>query len=535
MVVAAPSLVGRRGFAVAVVLVGLVALGLRLWLLRDSSQGLVPVGPDAEDWVLMARSMLEGHPAGFEGHRYPLVPWLAAGLAPVAGGSVLWSLALIAVVCGSLGAVLTCLLARRLVGPWLALVAGLWVALAPGSVLAGVSTTAYPLFVTAFLVALWALLRPKGWSSDLLGVLAAFAMVASLTQGLLCLLVLLPVSLLLRRWRTAAASALGAGLGLALVRLLHPSPHSPLGWMAGESWRYLSGNLAEEQAARGAGFVLTWVSWATRALLQPPALTVALLLLAVLGLALGARRPAAGLEARLPRWLVGGVGPTLQLPRGTLAALVCVLLPLGVLMAVMGSPHHLLHLQPVLVVAALLGLLRIVPGGAGPLAAAALVLALGGWSLGARPALLRVLGPPVAWDRAMLELGRRVEVLAGSADLPPLLVTVFPPGEVNPVHRGLWACPLGTGTLALPDPHPQRLPAVEQAYRQGQPVVLVSADPSAGWAMGPYTLELAGSPVAIVLDSRRQLLLAPARLVAAVPSPPVDWPAVLAQDGVHEL
>jgi hypothetical protein len=491
-----------RYFGAWLLVLGLLALALRWWLLADSGRGSLPIGPDAEDWVIMARSMVAGSTAGLEGNRYPLVPWLAAHAAPLLGGSVPRALALLALACGAASAVVTALLARPLLGNRLAIVAGLWVAATPVLVLAGVSTTAYPLFGLAFLVLVWALLRPPDRPSVALAALASLVLVACLAQGTLCLLALLPAGLLLRRWWGSAAAVAGGGLGLGLVWLLHPSPHSPLGWMLGESWRYLSGNVAEEQAMGGLGYAATWQAWAERALQQPVELILGSILLAVVGLALLGRRPWVTLEARLPPWLVGVAAP---LPsRSEVGALAWALLPLVVLLVLMGSAHHLHHLLPLLGVAALLGLRALLPGSGGVPVALVLALGLGVTSYATLPSLRLVLGPRLAEDRGLLLLGERVSA-AGAA---PVLVTTFGPGEVNPVHRGLWACPLDTRVLGAHDASPEQAAWLDDASA----VLLVGPEPSPGVQVGAYRLEPVEAGELLTLDRRRSLWVARAQL-----------------------
>ena len=497
---------GWRLGARLVVLVVLVVLafGLRWGLLADSGLGELPVGPDAEDWVIMARSMAAGGAEGLEGNRYPLVPWIAAWAAPLLGTTALRFLALLAVGCGGLGAVVTALLARPLLGPRLALLAGLWVAASPVMVLAGVATTAYPLFGLAFLVLVWALLRPLDRGSPALAAVAALVLVSSLAQGALCLLAVVPAGLLLRRWWTSGAALVGGAFGLGLVWLLHPAPHSPFGWMAGESWRYLSGNVAEETTMSGLGWTGAWWSWAERSLHQHPELSLALVVLALLGLgmALRGRRLYGPLEARLPGWLVGAEVAAPR--RSQVAALAWALVPLAVLLALMGSPHHLLHLLPLLAVAALLGLRALLPAVGGAPAVLALALALGAYCHATLPMLRVVLGPRLAEDRGLLELGRLVE----AAGPESVVVTAYAPGQVNPVHRGLWACPLGTRVLSAHEPSPDQVAWLGDA----SVVLLVGPEPSPALQLGSISVEPVDDGEQLALDRRRSLWVVPARV-----------------------
>jgi len=472
----------RWGLAVGLALVAIAALGARLWLLHHSTGGELPMGPDVEDWVLSARRLASGDPGGLQYHRYPLVPWLAGWLAGVASLPVVTVLAWLSLSSGSLAAVLTALLGRAVAGPRLGLLAGLWVALAPGLVLASLHTTAYPLFALAFLAVLVALVRPAGVLSGLMMAFGALVMVASLAQGALCLIAVLPAALLLRRWWDAVFGAVGGGAGLLVVYLLHPEPYDPVRWMGAEAWQYLSGNVAEERAMAGLGYAQAWWSWVQSALEQPGWLTLGLLVLAVVGLVFTTRR----------RWGL---------------ALAWALGPIVVLLAVMGSAHHLLHLLPVLVVAAALGLRAVHPWAR---SLPVVLVAAGGlvaWSAVGLPELVRGLGMQLEEERSVAALCDHVEALGPS----PVVITAMGPGEIDPVSRAQWACP----------PHMTVLEA-GRPWRGG-PALLVAWREAALRQPG---LTWAGEPTELTLDPSRSLWLVPVRAGSAAPSPPVPAPGL---------
>ncbi len=530
MVVAVPR--WRGGFALGVSAVVLLGLALRLWLLAETSQGLLPFGPDAEDWVLSARALAADRADLLERHRYPLLPWLAS-LGGATPGGVLRVMAGISATSGALLAGLVAWLCRRPLGPGLALLAGLWVALSPGSLLAGLHTTAYPLFSLAF-VALWASLQARErWPALLAALLAALVACACLAQGLLCVLALLPAALILRRWRAAVAALVGAGSGMALVRLLHPGARGPLASMAQESLRYLMGNPAEELGMSGVGLAPTWWDWVERALSQPGAVTVGLVALSLLGVLGGARGPARWLEPRLPAWLQAHAGDAPSW-RWRLA-LAWALLPLTVLLGAMGSPHHLLHLLPLLAVAALLGLRRLLPGAGSPVVVAVLALGLSAWSHGSRAELLRQVQPPLRWERGLARLGWRVSALAEGNPAPPVLAAALPPSERSLLVRGLWACPLETAVVPLLDPQPRDLVPLDEAWQRGAPVLIVSARPTPGWRVGPYQLRVHGEPRSYEIDRDRSFLISETAPHGPVTGLGVDWVEVVDGAELGEL
>jgi hypothetical protein len=237
---------------------------------------------------------------------------------------------------------------------------------------------------------------------------------------------------------------------------------------------------------------------------QAPELSLVLVLLAAVGLvlALWGLRPSGALEARLPAWLVGAAQPAPA--RVAVAALAWALAPLAVLLLLMGSVHHLVHLLPLLAVAALLGLRALLPAAGGAPAALLLALGLGATSYATLPILRVVLGPRLAEDRALLALGERVAA-AGPA---PLVVTTYGPGEVNPVHRGLWACPLDTRVLSAHDASLEQAAWLETAPT----VLLVGPEPSPGVLLAGLLVEPTDVIETIAMDRRRSLWIAAAQV-----------------------
>jgi hypothetical protein len=319
-------------------LVVLVALGARLAfgaaVFRD---GLLPIGPDVDDWLLGVSAFVDGQPDLLQPHRYPLVPALASVLVrglSVTPAQALWSLSLGA---GALASGVCWGIAHRYLTPLQAVGPALCIALAPAMLASSNQAFAYGPAALAFLVLAWSLLwDPRGWG-PFLAALAAAGLVASLQQGLLELLFMLPVALFLRRWRVLLGAILGAVLGLGLVYWLHPDAFDPIRWMLAELWRYLSGNVAEETQALRCSYSSAWARWvtATFQLRAPPALACAVLMLLGLGMGRAPRAARIGLA-----WLAA---------------------PAAVLVALLGSSHHLIHLIPLVVIAVFLGASRLFP------------------------------------------------------------------------------------------------------------------------------------------------------------------------------
>ena len=206
------------------------AIFLRWYLAQDVLAGdALALGPDGDDWVLATRALRQGgRSALLESNRYPLVPWLAARLADGLDLPATAALTTLSMVAGTLSILAQWAVARRLLPPALAALACLWMAAGSGPVALGVSTTAYPVFALGFLLLALSILRPGSPLSATQALVGTLLCAATLWQGGLVVLSVLPAALLTRRgW-----SLLGAGLGLLgaalLVMALHPHPHPPL-------------------------------------------------------------------------------------------------------------------------------------------------------------------------------------------------------------------------------------------------------------------------------------------------------------------
>jgi hypothetical protein len=320
----------RRWFFVPIGLFGVALIARVLlvgWYFPD---GAVPIGPDAEDWVVSVAGIVQGDWTTLQANRYPLVPWGASILARGLGLSASSALLAVCVVASALVVPLVWWIGCRYLSPTAACVAAVWLALAPSQLLLGVSTIAYPVFGLLFAVVFAGFLDPKPARGAGLAGVAAFAGAMTLTQGLLVLLVLSPSALLLRRWWAFATSLLGALAGVWVVRMVHPGPDDPLRWMLTESYTYLSGNIAEETARAGGAYSLTFSDWAQQGFFVPMASMLLFFCLVLWGLASRFRET-------------------------EVAALGWASAPALALVVAMGSTHHLFHLIPLLVVAAAIG------------------------------------------------------------------------------------------------------------------------------------------------------------------------------------
>jgi len=464
------AVLARHSTALAGIALFVVALVGRLLVFRSGLGGdPLPVGPDAEDWVLASGGMADGDWSLLQANRYPLFPWLASLLMRGLGWSASGALLVLSLLASSLTPWLTVAVARRQLGLAAAAGAGLWVALAPSQLLLGVSTIAYTLFALAFVGVLAALHDPHRWRGPALTTGACLVTVVSLNQGFLCVLALLPAGLLLQRGWSAAAGVAGAGLGLAAVHATHPSPTSATGWMLRESMVYLSGNIPEETARVGGTYGQAFDVWAQQTLRLEGGWTAALLALGVFGLAAGlwrARRDDTPL------------GPTL--------ALAWALAPAAVLVPAMGSGHHLIHLLPLLAVAVAAGAMALVPGRAalaGGLAVAGLVVFLGFSSL---PEALRDLGRRGDEGRAALVTAEAAVELIGDDGV--LIVPPTRPGDpAEIVFNVQWAFPATMTVVQLGDlDDPRPIPPLDAATARGARVAVVGGLADSQWAAGPY-------------------------------------------------
>lgn len=453
----------------------LVALVVRLLLARSGfSDGILPVGPDADDWLHGVMALGRDDPTALQAHRYPLVPLLASWLWRLGLGSpvaMLWSLSLAS---GAAAAGLCWAVARRFLGPGRALAPALTIALCPSLVLLSNQTIAYGPAALFFLALVWSLLTERRWAGPLVAGLAAVALVSSLNQGLLELIAVLPAALLLRRWRVLGAFVVGGVLGLGLVHLIHAQAHDPVVWMLTELERYLSGNVAEETSMAGLSYSRAWAAWAHRAFDLRAVFLLVYFAIGVCGLAFG--RPSWKLRAALA-WL---------------AAPVLVLAPL------MASRHHLSHLLPLLAVALFVGVDRLLPRRMGLIAG---FVVLGALCVEARQRVQPVLG--------QLEGGVREaqqQILLGEAVVGMLpeggLMLYLDPRERERMHvieTALWTFPGNIEVVrVVPEEPSHAVRSLSRAFDAGRPVVLVAPpDSPPPWRVGSYQLEGVEPPVQV--------------------------------------
>ena len=409
---------------------------------------LVPLGPDAADWLAELRRLQDAPWLGAD-NRFPLVPALAAMVAPLMGGLAaldgisLLSTAVLALVIAALGS--------RLAGPRQGILAGAVVAVLPLAVEMGLSPSAYGFFSLAFTLLVAALLGLGGIG---LAGGAAFLAAATLQQGLLCVLALLPVGLLARRPRSVGAAAVGALVAAGGIRILRPELREPLGWMLQETARYLGGNIGEETARAGMGWGETWWAWARDGLGGAPLLLV----------------------------LVGAA--TVGIIRERRLALGVALVPLVILVPAMASPHHLLHLLPLLVLAAI-GAPRTERGRAA--LAALLMLACVGGGIAMQP------GREAAVRRARGEAA----AVRGLVDaLPEGPILLAPAGGRTRLTWGAWAAPLGRPVVDLGELRPAQQARLVSAIGEGR-AWLVGGAPEEIRLGQDHGLEVVGEQVAV--------------------------------------
>ncbi len=450
----------------------------RLAMFRAGLGGdALPAGPDAEDWVIAAAGIADGDWSLLQPNRYPLFPLLAS--LPIRFGiSPSGALMALSLVFSALTAPVVFLLGRRWLSPWAAAAAGAWVALAPSQLFLGVCTIAYTLFGLAFAVALLGLLDDHRWRGPLLVGLGSAVAVATLNQGLLCLLAMLPAGLLLRRWFGVGAGLAGAAVGLGIVHGLHPNPTSATSWMLRESMKYLSGNIPEETARAGGGYWDAFSFWTDQTFRLGGIWVVLLLGLGVWGIAVALWR-----AHQDGRPLV----PTL--------ALAWALAPSIVLVVAMGSGHHLIHLIPLLALAATLGGAALAPGLYGRIAGAATAIGVAALCVTSVPSTVRDLENRAREGRNALEVADGVRELVGEDG-----VVVTPPTRPGDpaeiVFNVQWAFPAGVTVIQLGDlnnPHP--IPPLEEALTRGATVAVVGGLADTTWAAGPYTYTATGASV----------------------------------------
>ncbi len=484
-----------------------MAAWLRFDLHPTGMADLLPLGPDSEDWLLMARDLAAGNRGAMEAQRYPLVPWVVVGLADLFSASRLSALAWLALSAGTLAPALLVLLGRHYLPGWLPVAAATWMVAAPSQVLGSLSTTAYAFFSASFLAVALALLGPGRRWTPWLSLAAAALAAGTAAQGMLCVFALIPAALLRRRWTEAGAAALGSAAGAGLAHWIHPGAHSPMGWMLGETWRYISGNIAEETAATGLGYGEAWLAWHHDGFSQPAGLTLLLFALATIGMLLGIARPRHDGERR------------------DSLAMVVALIPLGVLTAAMGSAHHSLHLTPLLVLTALLGAVRLLPAIAHPLGAGVLTFGMGAMGVWGLPDLQHDLNHQASANRALQDLAHEIDALGGP---DPLVLSLFPegdPGRTNdPVVAAAWALAKGATRLDPTRAVGSDLREAESARVASRTVLLVTSGSASPWTWGH--LHIAPRP-----EDARQVRLhrdwtvsvTPVQLARLQEANPLDW------------
>jgi 4-amino-4-deoxy-L-arabinose transferase-like glycosyltransferase len=208
-----------------IALIGLLALGIRLFYILAIAPAPTGVGGDAGFYHSAANLIANGHflYRGIFGHAYhtaehpPLYP-LVLSVSSLAGGDTLTAHRVVSCVIGTGGVILIAILARRVAGDRAGLIAAAVAAVYPPFITADGLVMSEPLFVltvTAALLAALALLqRPSVSTAALLG--AAIAL-ATLTRGegiLLLPLLAWPAAVLAdgssRRDRALAATATAA-------------------------------------------------------------------------------------------------------------------------------------------------------------------------------------------------------------------------------------------------------------------------------------------------------------------------------------
>ncbi len=474
----------RNRTLVAGVALTVVALVARLLAMRAGLGGdALPVGPDAEDWVLATGGMAEGDWSLLQPNRYPLFPWLASLLVRLTGVSASGALLILSMLASSLTPWAVLGVARRMLPFPGAVAAGLWIALAPSQLLLGVSTIAYTLFALAFVGVLASLLDEHRWRRPALVAACCLVTVATLNQGFLCVLALLPAGLLLQRGWTAAAGLAGAALGLGAVHFTHPSPTSATRWMLQESVVYLSGNIPEETARVGGTYAQAFDFWAQQTFRLGGGWTAALLALGIWGLAAGLWR--------------GRRDGTRLAPSLALAWAVA---PATILIPVMGSGHHLIHLVPLLTVTVAGGALALTPGRAGIVAGLAVAGLVGALGVSSLSGAMRDLERRGDEGRAALQTAEAAVELIGEDGA--LIVPPTHPGDPAEIVFNIqWAFPPSMTVIQLGDLNdPRPIPPLDEATARGARVAVVGALGDDYWAAGPYVFT--GRQVSKALPSR---------------------------------
>ncbi len=483
--------VGSRWWTLAaVILVTAVAAALRIHLYTHGTGGtFVAIGPDVSDWVTSTTGLARGDDTVFKGNRYLFVPWLAVRLARVWGLPPKIALLNVVFYASLLLPGATLLLARRFVSLPAATLVAAWVVFKPEYQALSLSPIAYPVFAVAFVVTTAACLGAFGRWSALVAIPGALVTAASLNQGMLCLLAMLPAGLLARRREVVAAACLGGGAGLWVAEALQPRRYSAFGWMIRETVRYLGGNVAEETTRIGLGYGASWLQWAEQTFQVPGYLAVTLLGLAVLGIGIGIVRPGA-----LP-----GSAADLTRAHGAALGLAWAALPSVVLFPLMASAHHVIHLEPLLATGAAMSVSALPRLWA---RTAATVFLVGALML----SFLRAETPyrfrfQVDQARRELVFGKRVgEVVGEDAAVFATRAPGQTPMEV--LWRSSWALPDGVALYTLPEGPLEPAIPMDTILARHSNVWVATLEARDRWVCGRYHFLATGPAVRLTVPSR---------------------------------
>ncbi len=469
-----------------------LALGLRVYTAWDvMGDDPLVLGPDADDWALASMAFLRGRLEELEAHRYPLVPWAAAWMSWSLGMAVPRALLIISIACSCLTPWATLEIGRRFLPFGLAVAAGAWVALAGTEVAFGVYTIAYIPFVLGFLLLAGAIFGAGGRAGPVVAGVGAFLAVASLWQGLLSVLALLPVVLASRRWKSALGCGAGALAGLALVRWLHPGAAGPIGGMLSDMSTNVDINIELQQSFDGTDYWTTLQRWLRNSFGMHWGWMAAVGAVIAQGL-LAAASPRLRPTRLLPQpWRV----PLPQLGWTWALALAWSLVPLAVLIVNLDSFHHLAHLKPLALVAFLLGVAALLPnpGRWAPLALLAWLVFL---PLGFYPPHSHILSGLAlqSWHERQFA-GKLAAVIDGEGLL--LLDENRDLGHCGGAIRSKWAFPLEVELVALANQGLRAPTQLEHAIRTQLPLAVVSQRERRQWLQENYLLEPSGPEVAV--------------------------------------
>lgn len=499
----------RRRALLPSVAAGLILTGLslvvRFKLYRDTmSDTFLAIGPDVSDWVTATSGLFRGDESVLKPNRYVLVPWIAAYIARSTSGEPQYTLLNIAFYAGVFLPWATFIAARRYLSIPAAFGVACWVVFKPGYLALSLSPIGYPVFALAFVVTAGACLGGYGRAGPWVGVLAAVVTAATLNQGILCLLALLPAALLCQRYKVFVAALLGGTGGLWLAGALQSDRYSPFGWMLWETRRYLSGNIPEEMSRTRTGYLETWFRWAEQTLQIPAALIVVVLVLALVGVVVSflcpslmswRRRSAGSVSRRLrsagrvsvsPSASAGAVpsqGSVTAPSRGAVAALAWASAPMLLLLPLMASAHHLVHLEPLVAIEAGMGLALLRWTSLRWVVALVLVGSIAhAFSREDKPYRFDFV---VAQARQEKQLGQEITRVIGEKAVL-LVLESRGPSPLSELWRIAWTLPPGVAYYTLPEsPLKPRIP-IEKALERNTPIFLIATGERTRWTCGPF-------------------------------------------------